>query len=134
MAQTADWRIDLMKAHPRLFPIMPDEPTRSLGYPLCEAGWRDVLVRLCNRIENAPAVRRNISVRPHQAEIRYRAYRFRWRDVGRDQTQDQRGHRQGRRALGLHLRNLRSAGAPLQPPRLACDTLRGAHSRRSGAG
>jgi hypothetical protein len=53
MAQTADWRIDLMKAHPRLFEIMPDEPDRSFGYPLCEAGWRDVLVRLCTRIENA---------------------------------------------------------------------------------
>jgi hypothetical protein len=53
MAQTADRRIDLMKAHPRLFEIMPDEPDRSFGYPLCEAGWRDVLVRLCTRIENA---------------------------------------------------------------------------------
>ena len=53
MARTADWRIDLMKAHPRLFEIMPDEPGRSFGYPLCEAGWRDVLVRLCTRIENA---------------------------------------------------------------------------------
>jgi hypothetical protein len=53
MAQTADWRIDLMKAHPRLFEIRPDEPDRSFGYPLCEAGWRDVLVRLCTRIENA---------------------------------------------------------------------------------
>lgn len=53
MARTAEWRIDLMKAHPRLFEIMYDEPDRSFGYPLCEAGWRDVLVRLCTRIESA---------------------------------------------------------------------------------
>jgi hypothetical protein len=53
MASTADWRIDLMKAHPRLFAIMPGEPERSFGYPLCEAGWRDVLVRLCVRIGDA---------------------------------------------------------------------------------
>jgi hypothetical protein len=48
-----DWRIDLMRAHPHLFEIMPDEPDRSFGYPLCEAGWRDVIERLCTRIENA---------------------------------------------------------------------------------
>lgn len=48
-----DWRVDLMKAHPRLFRIMPEKPARSFGYPLCKAGWSDVLVRLCNRIENA---------------------------------------------------------------------------------
>jgi len=53
MAQTANWRIDLMKAHPRLFKIITDSPERSFGYPRCESGWRDVLVRLCTRIENA---------------------------------------------------------------------------------
>jgi len=53
MARTADWRIDLMTAHPRLFKITTGEPERSFGYPLCEAGWRDVLVKLCTRIENA---------------------------------------------------------------------------------
>jgi hypothetical protein len=53
MASTADWRVDLMKAHPRLFEIMTGKPERSFGYPLCEAGWRDVLVRLCTRIEKA---------------------------------------------------------------------------------
>jgi hypothetical protein len=53
MARTADWRIDLMRTHPRLFEIMPDEPDRSFGYPLCEAGWRDAIERLCTRIENA---------------------------------------------------------------------------------
>jgi hypothetical protein len=53
MTSAADWRMDFLKAHPRLFQIMPDEPARSFGYPLCEAGSRDVLMRLCNRIENA---------------------------------------------------------------------------------
>jgi hypothetical protein len=50
-----DWRIDLMRAHPRLFEVMSDEPERSCGYPLCEAGWRDILERLCIRIEAALA-------------------------------------------------------------------------------
>jgi hypothetical protein len=53
MTSAADWWMEFMKAHPRLFQIMPDEPARSFGYPLCEAGWRDVLMRLCNSIENA---------------------------------------------------------------------------------
>jgi hypothetical protein len=50
-----NWRTDLMRAHPRLFEIMSGEPERSFGYPLCEAGWRDILERLCARIE--PALR-----------------------------------------------------------------------------
>jgi hypothetical protein len=53
MARSADWRIDLMKAHPRLFEIMTGEPERSFGYPLCDAGWRDILERLCIRVETA---------------------------------------------------------------------------------
>jgi len=48
-----DWRRDLMLWHPRLFPVPADEPHLAFGYPHCEAGWRDVLVRLCRRIEVA---------------------------------------------------------------------------------
>jgi hypothetical protein len=48
-----DWRRDLMLWHPRLFSVLADEPHLSFGYPLCEVGWRDVLVRLCRRIEVA---------------------------------------------------------------------------------
>jgi len=48
-----DWRLDLMQANARLFDLMPGEPQHSPGYPLCEAGWRDVLERLCARIEAA---------------------------------------------------------------------------------
>jgi hypothetical protein len=47
------WRIDLMRAHPRLFEIMTDEPHLSFGYPNVQEGWRDTMERLCVRIENA---------------------------------------------------------------------------------
>ncbi len=46
-----DWRRDLMLWHPRLFLTMTEDPSRSLGYPHCERGWQDILVRLCRRIE-----------------------------------------------------------------------------------
>jgi hypothetical protein len=48
-----DWRVVLMQAHERLFDLMPNEPERSFGYPLCDAGWRDILERLCIRVETA---------------------------------------------------------------------------------
>ncbi|WP_461335887.1 hypothetical protein [Bradyrhizobium liaoningense] len=48
-----DWRRDLMLWHPRLFLTTAEEPSRSFGYPHCERGWQDILVRLCRRIEVA---------------------------------------------------------------------------------
>jgi hypothetical protein len=48
-----NWRIDLMRAHPRLFDVMADEPEMSFGYPNVQEGWRDILERLCGRIEAA---------------------------------------------------------------------------------
>jgi hypothetical protein len=48
-----NWRLELMTAHPRLFEIMPGEPHLSFGYPNCEEGWRELLERLCVRIEGA---------------------------------------------------------------------------------
>jgi hypothetical protein len=48
-----DWRVVFMQAHERLFDLMSDEPQRSFGYPLCDAGWRDILERLCIRIQTA---------------------------------------------------------------------------------
>jgi hypothetical protein len=48
-----DWGRDLMLWHPRLFLTMAEEPSRSFGYPHCESGWQDTLVRLCRRIEIA---------------------------------------------------------------------------------
>jgi hypothetical protein len=53
MAHVVDWRLDLMLWHPRLFITMAEEPHLSFGYPLCERGWQDILVRLCVRIEAA---------------------------------------------------------------------------------
>jgi len=48
-----NWRIEFMRAHPRLFDFMQDEPKDTFGYPLCSEGWQDVLERLCGRIEEA---------------------------------------------------------------------------------
>jgi hypothetical protein len=48
-----DWRREFMAAHPALFRIQTDEPQLSPGYPLCQAGWQDILERLCGRIEAA---------------------------------------------------------------------------------
>ncbi|MCS3445935.1 MULTISPECIES: hypothetical protein [Bradyrhizobium] len=48
-----DWKRDLMLWHPRLFLTMAEEPSRSFGYPHCERGWQDILMRLCRRIEIA---------------------------------------------------------------------------------
>lgn len=47
MAAMADWRIEFMEAHPRLFGVA------SQGYPGCGEGWRDLLERCCVRIEAA---------------------------------------------------------------------------------
>jgi hypothetical protein len=48
-----DWRVVFTQAHERLFDLIADEPQRSFGYPLCDAGWRDILERLCIRDETA---------------------------------------------------------------------------------
>jgi hypothetical protein len=48
-----DWRLDLIRWHPRLFVVLAEKPDGSFGYPLCDRGWLDVLVRLCVRIEAA---------------------------------------------------------------------------------
>lgn len=53
MAHVVNWRLDLMLSHPRLFEVMSDEPHLSFGYPNFEEGWRDLLERLCVRIEAA---------------------------------------------------------------------------------
>ncbi len=51
-----DWRVVFMQAHERLFDLIADEPQRSFGYPLCDAGWRGILERLC--IKSKPRCRR----------------------------------------------------------------------------
>jgi hypothetical protein len=49
----ADWRLEFMAAHPTLFRIAANEPQLSFGYPLCQVGWRDIIDRVCGRIEHA---------------------------------------------------------------------------------
>lgn len=53
MAQTRDWRIDLIQSHPALFGPAQGFPPRPSGYPWCDGGWLDLLERLCTRIEAA---------------------------------------------------------------------------------
>jgi len=48
-----DWRIELIEAHPGLFCPPPGNPGAARGYPPCEAGWRDLLERLCIRLQAA---------------------------------------------------------------------------------
>jgi hypothetical protein len=71
-----DWRIDFMRAHPRLFAIMPDEPERSFGYPLCHEGWQDLLERACARID--AALVEGGAFRAWQIKEKFGALRFYW--------------------------------------------------------
>lgn len=48
-----DWRIELIEAHRGLFCPPAGNPGAALGSPQCEAGWRDLLQRLCVRLEAA---------------------------------------------------------------------------------
>lgn len=48
-----DCGLDLMRRHRRLFTINACERFRSFGYPFSARGWRDLLDRLCGRIEGA---------------------------------------------------------------------------------
>lgn len=45
-----DWRIGLIGTYPDLFKPPSDFPEGAQGSPECDAGWRDVLDRLCVRI------------------------------------------------------------------------------------
>jgi hypothetical protein len=65
-----------MRAHPRLFETMTGEPERAFGYPLCEAGWRDLLERCCARIETALA--EGAAFRVLQIKEKFGALRFYW--------------------------------------------------------
>ncbi|MFB9268014.1 hypothetical protein ACFFWD_33605 [Bradyrhizobium erythrophlei] len=53
MANVRDWRIALIEAHPGLFHPPAGYPQKASGYPWCHEGWRDLLERLCVRIEAA---------------------------------------------------------------------------------
>ncbi|MFK4381033.1 hypothetical protein [Bradyrhizobium sp. USDA 223] len=45
-----NWRVELIEAHRELFQPPVDLPGLAQGSPECDAGWRDLLDRLCVRI------------------------------------------------------------------------------------
>jgi hypothetical protein len=49
----SDWRINLIRAYPRLFHVPAGRPAEARGCPDCGEGWRDLLERACKRIETA---------------------------------------------------------------------------------
>jgi len=73
---TPDWRIELLKEHPRLFHGLIDRPYAAEGYPNCEEGWRDLLERCCARIEAALAD--GGALRVLQIKEKFGALRFYW--------------------------------------------------------
>lgn len=80
----ADWRIDFMRAHPRLFEVMADEPHLSFGCPRCEEGWRDILQRLCIRIESA--LREDEKFELIRVKQKFGLLRVGWYDEVSDET------------------------------------------------
>ena len=73
---TPDWRIELLKAHPRLFRGSIDKPYAAEGYPNCEEGWRDLLERACTRIE--AALMEGGAFRVLQIKEKFGTLRFYW--------------------------------------------------------
>jgi hypothetical protein len=66
----ADWRIEFMEAHPRLF------SPGSRGYAECGDGWHDLLERCCVRIEAALADGDLFTA--EQIKSKYGTLRFYW--------------------------------------------------------
>lgn len=48
-----NWRVELIEAHRELFQPPADTPLAAQGSPECDAGWRDLLERMCIRIRAA---------------------------------------------------------------------------------
>ena len=48
-----NWRVELIEAYPDLFQPPADFPGAAAGSPECDAGWHDLLDRLCVRIRAA---------------------------------------------------------------------------------
>jgi hypothetical protein len=71
-----DWRIEFMKAHPRLFPVSPGSSCAAQGYPETGEGWRDLLDRACVRIEAALADGDLFTA--EQIKSKYGTLRFYW--------------------------------------------------------
>ena len=48
-----NWRVELIEAYPDLFQPPADFPGAAAGSPECDAGWHDLLDRMCVRIRTA---------------------------------------------------------------------------------
>lgn len=72
-----DWRIELIEAHPGLFHPPEGHPEKASGYPWCEEGWRELLDRLCGRIESA--LREGETIRILQVKEKFASSRCHWR-------------------------------------------------------
>jgi hypothetical protein len=72
-----DWRIELIEAHPGLFHAPERRPEKASGYPWCDAGWRDLLERLCVRIQTA--LRDGETIRILQIKEKFASLRCYWR-------------------------------------------------------
>jgi hypothetical protein len=77
MAQVIDWRIELIEAHQGLFHPPEAHPEKASGYPWCDQGWRDLLERLCGRIE--AALRDGETIRILQIKEKFASLRCYWR-------------------------------------------------------
>ncbi|QOG19144.1 hypothetical protein [Bradyrhizobium sp. SEMIA] len=77
MTHARDMRIDLLGAHPRLFDPPEGDPERASGYPWCEQGWRDLLARMCGRIE--AALREGETIHFSQVKEKFAGLRVYWR-------------------------------------------------------
>jgi hypothetical protein len=71
-----DWRIELIEAHPDLFHPPEGHPEQASGYPWCDAGWRDLIERLCVRIE--AALRDGERIRILQIKEKFASLRCYW--------------------------------------------------------
>lgn len=71
-----DWRVELIEAHPDLFHTTERPPKAASGYPWCEEGWRDLLERLCVRIESA--LREGEKIRISQIKEKFASLRCDW--------------------------------------------------------
>ncbi len=76
MARTADWRVDLMRTHPRLFEMHARRTGALAGLSTCDAGWRDLLERACARIE--AGLEEGGAFRVLQIKEKFGALRFYW--------------------------------------------------------
>jgi hypothetical protein len=77
MTHVRDWRIALVEAHPRLFDRPAGKTDRTLGYPTCEEGWRELLDRMCERMETA--LREGETIRIVQIKEKFATVRCYWR-------------------------------------------------------